>query len=266
MGKTLVSVPAWRIMSEEGEREEDCLVVVEAIVSLAIEGGGQYSLLALPTQLRELAAGFLLAENLIGSAHDILAIEAAPETPTTLLIRVRDPQRAGRGTRNLMGVSACGLCGSEALGRLLARLPPVADRLRTTADSLHDMAADLHRAQELFPRTGGTHAALLADLSGQRLAFAEDVGRHNALDKAIGACLLEPRWRQVPADALAMLSGRVSVELIVKCARAGIELAAAVSAPTAAAVETAERCGITLCGFVRPGRLTVFTHRHRVLA
>lgn len=129
---------------------------------------------------------------------------------------------------------------------------------------LHATAADLHRAQELFPRTGGTHAALLAEVSGRRLAFAEDVGRHNALDKAIGACLLEPRWRQVPAGALAMLSGRVSVELIVKCARAGIELVAAVSAPTATAVEAAQRCGITLCGFVRPGRLTVFTHRHRL--
>ena len=115
--------------------------------------------------------------------------------------------------------------------------------------------------QQIFPKTGGTHAAGLFNRDGQIIHFAEDVGRHNALDKAVGKCLLES---QTPADYGLMFSGRVSAEILVKCARAGLELIAAVSAPTSMALELAESLNITVIGFLRDKRMTAFTHSRRI--
>ncbi len=123
-------------------------------------------------------------------------------------------------------------------------------------------ARDMQARQELFQRTGGTHAAGILSAKGELIALGEDIGRHNALDKAIGRCILGKR----PTDGCGLvLSGRVSVELIVKAARAGIELVAAVSAPSSLAIDAAKRCNITLCGFVRDTRATVYTHPHRII-
>jgi FdhD protein len=115
--------------------------------------------------------------------------------------------------------------------------------------------------QHIFRMTGGAHAAGISDSSGKISAFAEDIGRHNALDKAIGKCLLGG----LPMKSCAVaLSGRVSLEMVTKSARAGIELIAAVSAPTSLAIEAAERWNITLCGFVRSDKLNVYTHSKRI--
>jgi len=120
---------------------------------------------------------------------------------------------------------------------------------------------NLASEQVLFDACGGTHAVGVFDESGRILSSAEDAGRHNALDKAIGNCLL----KGIPmAGRGAALSGRVSLEMVSKCARAGIELISAISAPTTLAIEVAESCGITLCAFVREKRATVFTHPHRL--
>ena len=116
--------------------------------------------------------------------------------------------------------------------------------------------------QTLFEVCGGTHAAGIYDESAAILSYAEDAGRHNALDKAIGKCLLTDTPTRGRAAAL---SGRVSLEMVSKCARAGIELISAISAPTTLAIEVADRCGITLCAFVRENRATVFTHPRRVV-
>jgi FdhD protein len=119
----------------------------------------------------------------------------------------------------------------------------------------------LHEQQALYKSTGGTHAVLLFDGAGAAVAFAEDIGRHNALDKAVGKLLLAGR---TAAGCGAVLSGRVSFEMIAKCATAGVELVLAVSAPTSLALEAAQRCGITLCAFVRDGGATVYTHPERI--
>jgi FdhD protein len=114
----------------------------------------------------------------------------------------------------------------------------------------------------LFTRTGGTHAAGIFTVTGELLAIGEDIGRHNAFDKAMGQCVL----RGVPtAGRAAVLSGRVSVELVAKAARAGLELIAAVSAPSSLAIQVAERCQVTLCGFVREKRATVYTRPQRII-
>jgi FdhD protein len=122
---------------------------------------------------------------------------------------------------------------------------------------------NLAGTQALFDECGGTHAAGIYDAEGKILASAEDAGRHNALDKSIGKCLLQ---QTSTAGLAAALSGRVSLEMVSKGARAGIELISAISAPTTLAIEVADRCGITLCAFVRETRATVFTHPHRVVS
>jgi FdhD protein len=146
--------------------------------------------------------------------------------------------------------------------RLLAGETTCADTLRVSPTVLRAVGQEMHGRQQLFSRTGGTHAAGIFNADGTLLAMAEDLGRHNALDKAIGKCLL----RNLPlAGCGAMLSGRVSLELVAKALRAGLEIMAAVSAPSSVAIDAAERCNITLCGFVRGERATVYTHPRRIV-
>jgi FdhD protein len=169
--------------------------------------------------------------------------------------------RIGDAGRNLLIVSSCGLCGVEGLDEKLRSLPRVGRSLRVESRVLAEVRKRLRDRQPLFEACGGTHAAGIFTANGELVATAEDAGRHNALDKAIGRCLLAGRS---PAGCAAALSGRVSLEMVGKCARAGIELVSAISAPTSLAIEVAERCGITLCAFVREQRATVFTHPARI--
>ncbi|MBI4879716.1 MAG: formate dehydrogenase accessory sulfurtransferase FdhD [Planctomycetes bacterium] len=151
---------------------------------------------------------------------------------------------------------------SEDLVRRFAATPAVGDTLRLGRQALRAASKSVLESQPVFRQSGGTHAIGVFDAAGALLACAEDIGRHNALDKAIGKCLLAG---VETAGRGAALSGRVSLEMVGKCARAGIELISAVSAPTSLAIEAAERWGITLCAFVREARATVFTHARRVV-
>jgi FdhD protein len=138
----------------------------------------------------------------------------------------------------------------------------VGNSLTISPKKLMNLSELLRQKQLLFQRTGGTHAAALFR-DNQILTVSEDLGRHNAFDKAIGSCLLN---RVSTKGTVAILSGRVSFEMVVKAARAGIEIIAAVSAPSSLALEAAQRCQITLCGFVRGSEATIYTHPQRVKA
>lgn len=209
-----------------------------------------------------LAAGFLFAEGVIDRIDDIAEMAACPESPDLLRVRLADPARARTNRRGALVASSCGVCGSvESAGDLAHGLSAVPDSLRLSAHDVQQMMAAMESRQYLFNTTGGTHAAALFSAQHEVLATAEDLGRHNALDKVIGQCLLR---RRPTAGSSVVLSSRVSLEMIVKAARAGIEFVAAVSAPTSLAIDCAQRLGITLCGFVRNGRLTAFTHPHRL--
>ncbi|MFH2001915.1 MAG: formate dehydrogenase accessory sulfurtransferase FdhD, partial [Planctomycetota bacterium] len=163
--------------------------------------------------------------------------------------------------RNLLIVSSCGACGTEEMNQKLAALPKVGDTLRLEGRLLRSVTQEIYRYQPLYKSCGGTHAIGLFDATGRIFASAEDTGRHNALDKTIGKCLIDA----IPtAGSGAVLSGRVSLEMVGKCARAGIELISAISAPTSLAIEVADRCNITLCAFVRHDRATIFSHPERV--
>ncbi|MHB9134526.1 MAG: formate dehydrogenase accessory sulfurtransferase FdhD [Armatimonadota bacterium] len=243
-----------------GAVHEECLVVVEQPLTITIDGVGAYTLMCTPTHLPALAIGFAFSEGIITSARDIDLLYHCEDDPTAVRMRLgRVPEVLPE--RNLIVSSSCGMCGNVAVDALIAALPAVEHTLAVPASCVHQVQAEMRTRQQLFAQTGGTHAAAIFTPWGQIIAFAEDIGRHNALDKCLGQCLLTG---QPTAGCGALLSGRASLEMVVKAARAGIEIVAAVSAPSSLAVDAAAHCGITLCGFVRENRLTAFTHPARI--
>ena len=241
---------------------DPCHVAVEGALSIEIGGVGNYTIMCTPRDEQALAVGFMFAEGIIESMDDIDSIRNCPGDTNSVRVQLAGRPRGTGSGRELVLVTSCGLCGSKALDEMLARLPIAGDSFRLPASKVRRVAISMREQQEVFPQTGGTHAAGVFDREGEILSFAEDVGRHVALDKAIGKRLLE---RQPLAGLGGVVSGRVSLEMLIKCARARMELVVAVSAPTTLALEAAQRCNITVCAYVRDDRATVFTHPHRIV-
>lgn len=210
-----------------------------------------------------MAVGFLFSEGVIDDLDEISEIRECEDDSNIIRVKLNTAvPRILEPGRNLVIVSSCGACGTEEFREKLSGLPKVGNTLQIEAGVLRSTISDIRKYQPLFKSTGCTHVIGLYDRDGNNLSSAEDTGRHNALDKAIGKCLLEGKTVQ---GNFAVLSGRISLEMVSKCARAGLELISAISAPTSLAIEIAEKCGITLCAFVRESRATVFTHPKRVL-
>jgi FdhD protein len=246
-----------------GAEEENVCVVEETAVMIDVEGVETYTLLCTPTDTLAMAVGFLFTEGVIERMADIDVLKECDDDTDTIRVRLtgKAPRIMDAG-RNLLIASSCGLCGSENLKERVKALPAVGDALRVEAGLLRSVYSTLRERQSLFEACGGTHAAAVFDESGRVLASAEDAGRHNALDKAFGKCLLEGIGT---AGCGVALTSRLSLEMVGKCARAGVELITAVSAPTSLAIDVAHKCNITLCAFVRETRATVFTHPARVV-
>lgn len=213
-----------------------------------------------------LAAGLLHAEGVIAAADDVLAIRYCEDVErqeyNVVTVDLRGQPHRSLGERTLAATASCGVCGSAEIDELCERLSPVTSDLQVSAEVLVDLPDRLRAAQVLFDETGGLHAAGLFTAAGDLVAIHEDVGRHNALDKLLGEQLLAAA---LPApERIVVLSGRVSFELVQKTAAAGIPLLAAVGAPSNLAIATADRLGITLAGFVRAGRATLYAHPDRV--
>jgi FdhD protein len=166
-----------------------------------------------------------------------------------------DPQRF---TRHVFTSSSCGVCGKATLEQIRAVLPnPIKSAPKLSDDFFLGLPETLRQQQAIFERTGGLHAAALFDANGKLLLSREDVGRHNAMDKLVGALLLK---NQIPAsDKIVLVSGRASFELVQKALMAGIPVLAAVGAPSSLAVDLAKEFGMTLVGFLREGRFNVYT-------
>jgi FdhD protein len=196
---------------------------------------------------------------MITNIDDIIQLNQRRD-PLVIAIKVEDPRNVV-SNRNLIVTSACGLCGSRNIDRLMSGLVASKDSLRVPGSRLRQVAETMRARQRLFTQTGGTHASAIFSADGEIVSFGEDIARHSSLDKAIGRCLLDGQSLEQRG---VMLSGRLGLELIAKAARAGIEIIAAVSAPSSLAIEAADRCNITLCGFVRGERATVYTHPHRI--
>ena len=216
----------------------------------------------------ELAAGFLYGEGLVAGHGDVAAVRycTSGEQQYNVVHVVMAPGAAfdpASLQRNFYQTSSCGVCGKASIqavtGIACAR---VDSDLVLSSEVLVSLPAKLREAQAVFERTGGLHAAGLFTAEGELLRVREDVGRHNALDKLVGASLLadELPWR----DRIVVVSGRLSFELVQKAARAGAAVLAGVSAPSSLAVELAEACGLTLCGFVRGERFNVYAGGARI--
>lgn len=216
----------------------------------------------------ELAAGFLYGEGLIDGGDAISAIRycTSGEQQYNVVHVVLTPGTPFDATslqRNFYQTSSCGVCGKASIGAVMG---PACARVESTMvvspDVVVALPDRLRVAQTVFERTGGLHAAGLFTGDGEMIRLREDVGRHNALDKLVGASLLagELPW----GERVVMVSGRLSFELVQKAARAGAAVLAGVSAPSSLAVELAEAAGLTLCGFVRGGRFNVYAGGERI--
>jgi len=215
----------------------------------------------------ELAAGFMVTEGLCDPADiDRFAIgdpatDARPDdTITVHLSRALDPELIRH--RMTVATASCGICGTASIDDIARRCAPLPDGPRVDPSVLAGLTTSLRAAQETFESTGGLHASGLFDPAGRLLRAREDVGRHNALDKLIGAAVLAGG---LPLhETLLLVSGRVSFELVQKAAMAGIPILAAVGAPTDLAVDTATRVGMTLIGFLRGERCNVYSRPDRL--
>jgi FdhD protein len=220
-----------------------------------------------PGHDEELAAGFLFTEGLV-AADGIDGFElgdpgdiAHPDNEVT--VRLRGPfDSSAIAARSFVATASCGICGKASLDAVALRCPPVAPGLVVARSAIVGMPDRLRASQAAFETTGGLHAAGLFTPDGDLVRLREDVGRHNALDKLIGASLLAG---ELPlADRIVLVSGRLSFELVQKAGAAGIPIVCAVSAPSDLAVETAERLGMTLVGFLRGDRFNIYAGAGRI--
>lgn len=266
MSTALVSVQIGRVEGCESSRTDDVLAVEEPL-EIRLGDGSLSITMRTPGDDFELAAGFLHSEGIIAKAAQILSI-CRPADGSNDVVEVQlkgDPVTFVRPQRNFVMTSACGACGKASLQDLTVNACPVLppDDIRLSPQIIHGLPDALRRAQSVFESTGGLHAAAQFSLTGELEFVREDVGRHNAVDKLIGAALLGGR---VPMNrSLLLVSGRASFELVQKALVAGIPVMAAVGAPSSLAVATAERSGMTLIGFLRNSRFNVYTGSHRIL-
>ncbi len=225
-----------------------------------------------PGQDEELAVGFLFSESIIGHRHHVMSTqnvgvqlaESARENVLLVELAADLSLDFNRLNRHFYTSSSCGVCGKASLEMVqsVSAYFPRPDAPLVSQRILGQLPARLRAAQPMFDHTGGIHGAALFDPEGNLLLLREDVGRHNALDKVLGAALLQ---NLLPLrDHIVLVSGRLSFELVQKAAMAGVPVLAAVGAPSSLAVELAEESGMTLVGFLREDRFNVYTGIGRV--
>jgi FdhD protein len=258
-----VPVRNWRRGHGDEGPVEDC-IAAEVPVALTYNRVSHVVMMATPLDLEDFGLGFSMTEGLIGEPSDLLGIRIIPR-PGGLELAMTIGEdwfdRLATQRRNMAGRTGCGLCGAENIEQALRYPEPVARTLDVSNAALQRAIDALERHQPLQADTGATHGAAWCDSAGGIVQLREDVGRHNALDKLIGSLY---RAGLQPARGFALVSSRASYEMVFKAAAAGIEVLAAVSAPTTLAVDFAQRCGVTLVGFARPGRHNVYSFAERI--
>jgi FdhD protein len=267
-------VTSHRIVAVRGESLEvrDDRVVGEAPLEIRAAGPQQDPVavavtMRTPGHENELAIGFLRSEGLIkgdevvsASPGDPRALNQPDDTITVRLSRPFDDSELAQ--RHFIATASCGICGKASIDEVAVRCAPIPPGPIVTRKVILALPELLRAAQRAFDETGGLHAAGLFSPAGELVAIREDVGRHNALDKLIGSQVLEGA---LPLnERLLMVSGRVSFEIVQKAAVAGIPIVCAVSAPSDLAIETADRLGVTLVGFLRGDGFNVYSHDGRI--
>ena len=261
-GPGVVEREAWRL----GATTEPIPVrlIEEVPVALVFNGVSHAVMLASPCDLADFALGFALSEGIIASADELLDLEVVP-AGEGMEVRLTITQRRFAGLKDrrraLTGRTGCGLCGVESLDDAMRPLPRLEDRTMLSLKAIRRALDGLEPRQRLNRLAGAVHAAAWAGWDGQIVHLAEDVGRHNAFDKVIGAMAARPGGRP---PGFAVLTSRLSYELVQKAATTGISALVAISAPTALAVEAAERAGLCLVALARADSVTVYAGADRI--
>ncbi len=242
----------------------DDQVAVEVPIALVYNDHSHAVMMATPRDLEDFACGFSIAEGLVESVDEVLAVRPAPRgAGYSLAIDIPDERGkaiAGRA-RSMAGRTGCGLCGIADIAQAMRPLPMTPDSDPVRLEALSRALSALPAAQVLNRETGALHAAAFAAGDGELLLVREDVGRHNALDKVIGAAA---RAGLDPASGFIVVTSRCSMEMVQKTATFGCPILVAISGPTSLAIELADRSNLTIAAFARGSRINLYTHPQRV--
>jgi FdhD protein len=272
-------VVAWPIrrVTSRGEQAVEARVVVEEPLEIRLDGQAVAVLMRTPGLEKELAAGFVLGEGLVADLKDIALIRHCGRVgPDTESEDVGDPLDESRNRVDVTLMPGVGSirqepgvvqlirsgCGRTEVAAWAENLEPVQSPVRIAVEALPPMLGQITRQQAAYRAAGGIHAAAIFDLRGCCLIVCEDIGRHNAVDKAAGHCLL----RGIPLhDKVLVSTGRASYDMVAKGARLGLPILVSISSPTSLAVELADALNCTLLGYLRGKTLNIYTHDWRIL-
>jgi FdhD protein len=268
----LRDIPVRRVSHGASADARD-VVAVEEPLEIRLHDRPFVVIMRTPGADRELAAGFLLAEGIISHGDELGAVEHCrhpdhPDVHNVVNVFLRQAA-AGRveqllaERRNVLANSSCGVCGRLTIDSLATRAAPLPVNGGIDGAILHELPPQLRQRQQVFDQTGGLHGAALFTTKGAFIDAAEDVGRHNAVDKVVGRMVLDERLPL--ASHVVVVSGRASFEIVQKAWIAGIEVICAVSAPSSLAIDLAAEAGITLVGFARERGFNVYTHPDRLI-
>jgi FdhD protein len=277
MNQSLTEISVQKVSANESiSKQTDVLAVEEPLeIRLGFDEKSKFTHRAISITMRtpdhdfELAAGFLFTEGIIKNSNQIFEIKHCGKIGAGFKNTVRVDLQNGvkvnfkRLERHFYTSSSCGVCGKSSIEALQTGVKKVDSKLKIKADLIHQLPEILRNSQTVFNETGGLHASALFDEHGNLDIVREDVGRHNALDKVIGAKFLA---NQTPlSNKILLVSGRTSFELVQKALMAGIPTLAAVGSPSSLAVELAKEFGMTLIGFVRDNRFNIYSHETRIM-
>lgn len=252
---------SWQAGQVLVERDD---IVAEVAVALVYNGISHVVMMATPADLEDMALGFSLSEGILQSARQLRDIEVHERDQgieVAMTVSAEAFAALKQRRRNLEGRSGCGLCGVESLAQLMPSRQVVSRVLELPHTAVQQAIVGLGQRQSLKQLSGGVHAAAWCSCAGAVELVREDIGRHNALDKLLGAL----PGADVSPQGFVLVTSRASYEMVAKVANCDIPLLAAVSAPTSLAVQQAQLRGLTLLGFVQPGRQVVYTHPERML-
>jgi FdhD protein len=239
-------------------------IAVETPIAFVYNGEAHAVMMATPRDLEDFAYGFSIAEGIVDRVADIGGVTLEINGPGIgLSIEISRGHAAllVSRKRNIAGRTGCGLCGISEIEQVLRPLPDLPDGALFSRAAIDRAVRDLPERQEINRQTGAVHAAGFADRDGELLFVREDVGRHNALDKLIGAVL---RAGLNPADGFVVVTSRCSMEMVQKTACFGASLLVTVSAPTSLAIELAEKCNMAVAAFARGAGFNLYTHPERI--
>ena len=264
--KSQVTVPITRYRNEVGTPTEDMLVVEEPL-EIFLDGNPYYLTMRMPGEEIFLALGYCFSEGIIDSMADVLLISYCGEEAGNRIEITLDPKgQIAKGlmirAKRLITYSSCGICGKELVEDLCTRLHPRESSWSVPAFQIAKMIASMEECQQIFAQTGGTHAAGIFNKDCQLLAFAEDVGRHNALDKAIGRLVFDGK---ISEAMVVVVTSRLSYEMVQNTGRSGAQILVGMSSATSLAVELAKSINLTLMGFAKKGCGNVYNATERII-